>query len=65
MNEARVLQKHSPTKLHVRGKADKKLISRDFLAGDHRQQFFEQPTFATTLESPVLRVCICLLFAPG
>ena len=53
MSEARILQKHSPSKSHLRDKTDKKLILRDFLAGD-------RPTFATTLASPVLRVCLCL-----
>ena len=49
MNQARILQKHSPTKSHLRDKTDKKLISRDFLPGDRRQQLFDRPTFATTL----------------
>ena len=57
MREARILPKHSPTKSHLRDKTDKKLILRDFLAGD-------RPTFATPLASPVLRVrlCLCLQF---
>ena len=63
MNVARILQKHSPTKSHVRDKTDKKHISRDFLAGDRWQQLFEQPTFVTTLGSPVLRVRLCLAFS--
>ena len=36
MNEARILQKLSPTKSYLRDKTDKKLL-RDILAGDRRQ----------------------------
>ena len=41
MNRARSLRKHSPTKSHTHDKTGKKLISRDFLASDCRQQLFD------------------------
>ena len=38
MNEARILQKLSPTKSYLRDKTDKKVkLLRDILAGDRRQ----------------------------
>ena len=41
MNQARSLRKHSPTKSHPRDKSGKKLISRDFVGSDCRQQLFD------------------------
>jgi len=41
MNQARSLRKHSPTKSQLHDKTGKKLILRDFLASDCRQQMFD------------------------
>ena len=41
MNRTRSLREHSPTTSHPRDKTGKKLISRDFLTRDCRQQLFD------------------------
>ena len=45
VNQARSLRKHSPTKSHLHDKTGNKLISRDFLASDCRQQMFYHDSF--------------------